>query len=68
MCWNPILYGTHELIFTIFPDKTAIMNYDKQKYKSILLATNTYRRGYYMHNPIMGNREHKYMNIFKLTP
>jgi len=36
--------GLYELIFKKFPEETICMNADKQKYKSILLATNAHRR------------------------
>jgi len=57
---TPDLY---ELIFKKFPDKTIYTNADKQKYKKNLLATNAHRRGYSMHNLIMGNKGHKYKSI-----
>jgi len=53
----------YELIFKKFPDETICTNADKQKYKSILLATNAHKRGHSMHNPIMCNKRHKYKNI-----
>jgi len=55
--------GLYKLIFKKFPDKTICTNADKQKYKSILLATNAHRRSHSMHNPIMGNKRHKYKSI-----
>jgi hypothetical protein len=55
--------GLYELIFMKFPNETIVTKLDKQKYKSILLATNAHRRGHSMHNPILGNRGHKYKNI-----
>ncbi|KAL6262099.1 hypothetical protein P5V15_007200 [Pogonomyrmex californicus] len=36
---------------------------DKQTYKSILLTSNTHRRGHSTHNPIIGNKGYKYINI-----
>jgi len=38
---TPSLY---ELIFKKFPDKTICTSIDKQKYKSILLATNVHKQ------------------------
>jgi len=55
--------GLYELIFKKFPDETICTNADKQKYKSILLTTNAHRRGHSTHNPIMGNKGHKYKSI-----
>jgi len=52
--------GLYELIFKKFSDETICTNADKQKYKSILLAINAHRRDYSTHNPIMGNKGHKY--------
>jgi len=50
----------YELIFKKFLDKTICTNADKQKYKNIPLATNAHKRGHSTHNPIMGNKGHKY--------
>jgi len=55
--------GLYELIFKKFPNETICTNADKQKYKNILLATNAHRRGHSTHNPIMGNKGHKYKSI-----
>jgi len=55
--------GLYKLIFKKFPDETICTNADNQKYKSILLATNAHRRGHSTHNPIMGNKGHKYKSI-----
>jgi len=55
--------GLYELIFKKFPDETICTNAEKQKYKSILLATNAHRRGHSTHNSIMGNKGHKYKSI-----
>jgi len=55
--------GFNELIFKKFPNETICTNADKQKYKSILLMTNAHRRGHSTHNPIMGNKGHKYKSI-----
>jgi len=52
--------GLYKLIFKKFPDETICTNADKQKYKSILLATNAHRRGHSIQNPIIGNKRHKY--------
>jgi len=51
--------GLYESIFKKFPDETICTNADKQKYKSILLATNAHRRGHSTHYPIIDNKEHK---------
>jgi len=56
---TPDLY---KLIFKKFLDETICTNADK-KYKSILLATNVHRRSNSTHNPIMGNKRHKYKSI-----
>jgi len=42
--------GFYELIFKRVPDYDVYTEYDKQKYKSILLAANTHRRNYIMHS------------------
>ena len=36
---------------------------DKQKYKSLLLATNAHRRGHNALLPVLGNKGYKYKNI-----
>jgi len=59
----PRIPSFYELIFKKFSDETICTNADKQKYKSILLTTITHRRGYSTHNPIMGNKGHKYKTL-----
>jgi len=49
--------GLYELIFKKFPNETICTNADKQKRKTILLATNAHRR-HSTHNLIMGNKGH----------
>ncbi|XP_067212825.1 uncharacterized protein [Linepithema humile] len=58
--------GMFELIFKRLPDDTLCTETDKQKYKSILLATNAYRRGHNAHLPVLGNKGYKYKHI--ITP
>ncbi|XP_067208490.1 uncharacterized protein, partial [Linepithema humile] len=58
--------GLFELIFKRLPDDTLCTEDDKQKYKSILLATNAHRRGHNAHLPVLGNKGYKYKHI--ITP
>ncbi|XP_067216995.1 uncharacterized protein [Linepithema humile] len=58
--------GLFELIFKRLPDDTLCTEADKQKYKSILLATNAHRRGHNAHLPVLGNKGYKYKHI--ITP
>jgi len=55
---TPGLYG---LIFKKIPNETIYIRV--LKYTSILLTTNAHKRGYSTHNPIMGNKGHKYKSI-----
>lgn len=55
--------GLYELIFRRLPDETLYTKDDMQKYKSILLATNAYRRNHVATDAISGNRGYKYKNI-----
>ena len=55
--------GLYELIFNKFPNESKCTNADKQKYKSILLATNAHRRGHSTENQVMGNKGYKYRKI-----
>ncbi|KAL6261889.1 hypothetical protein P5V15_006972 [Pogonomyrmex californicus] len=55
--------GLYELIFKRLPDKAIFTEDNKQTYKSILLTTNAHRRGHSTHNPIMGNKGYKNINI-----
>jgi len=55
--------GLYKLIFKKFPDQTICTNADKQKYKSILLATNAHRCDHCTHNPIMDSKGHRYKSI-----
>ena len=52
--------GLYELIFKRIPDDAVYTDADKQKYKSILLATNAHRRGHGAKNPILSNKGYKY--------
>ncbi|XP_067208173.1 uncharacterized protein [Linepithema humile] len=55
--------GLFELIFKRIPDDAIYTEDDKQKYRSILLATNAHRRGHNMLLPVLGNKGYKYKNI-----
>ena len=55
--------GLYELIFKRLPDDAIYTKDDLKKYKSILLATNAYRRGHSALMPIMGNKGYKYKHV-----
>lgn len=55
--------GLYELIFKRMPNDAVYTEDDLHKYKSILLTTNAHRRGNNMHNPVLGNKGHKYKCI-----
>lgn len=55
--------GLYELIFKRIPDDAIYTEEDKNKYKSILLATNAHRRGSNILNPVLGNKGFKYKYI-----
>jgi len=54
--------GLYELIFKRVPDDVCTED-DKQKYKSILLTTNTHRYNHDSHDRVRGNRRYKYKHV-----
>ncbi|XP_011859191.1 PREDICTED: uncharacterized protein LOC105556710 [Vollenhovia emeryi] len=59
-------YGLYELIFKRLPDDEKYTMEDLQKYKSILLATNMYKRNYNVKGQKLGTKGYKYNHI--ITP
>ncbi|KMQ84957.1 hypothetical protein RF55_16813, partial [Lasius niger] len=55
--------GLYELIFKRIPDDIIYVGDDLQKYKSILLATNTHKRNYDAQGHLRSNRGYKYKQI-----
>ena len=55
--------GLYELIFERTPDDTVCTDADKQKYKSILLATNAHRRDHVAKKPPLSNKGYKYKHV-----
>jgi hypothetical protein len=55
--------GLYELIFKKYPDEEVYTENDKQKYKSILLATNAHKRQHSALKPIISSKGYKYKHI-----
>ena len=55
--------GLYELIFKRILDDTVCTDADKQKYKSILLATNAHRRDHVAKKPPLSNKGYKYKHV-----
>ncbi|XP_071579217.1 uncharacterized protein [Temnothorax nylanderi] len=55
--------GLYELIFKKFPNDEIYTEDDKQKYKSMLLATSAHKRNHDAHARLNGNRGYKYTQI-----
>ncbi|XP_011684313.1 PREDICTED: uncharacterized protein LOC105447804 [Wasmannia auropunctata] len=60
--------GLYELIFICYPNEAVYTDDDLQKYQSILLTTNAYRRDPSAQGQIMGNKGHNLRNIFNEIP
>jgi len=55
--------GLYKLIFKRIPDDVIYTKYDKQKYKSMLLTTNTHRYNHDAYDRLRSNRGYKYKHI-----
>jgi len=55
--------GLYKLIFKKIPDYDVYTEDDKQKYESLLLATNAHRRNYIEHSHLRSNRGYKYRYV-----
>jgi len=55
--------GLYELIFKRIPDDVICTEEDKQKYKSMLLTTNTHRYNHDPHGRVRANKGYKYKHV-----
>ena len=55
--------GLYQLIFKRIPDDVIYTEEDKQKYKSMLLATNAHRRNHAEHGRLLSNKGYKYKYV-----
>ena len=55
--------GLYELIFKRIPDDLLYMEYDMNKYKSMLLATNAHKHKHQSQDRLLSNRGYKYKYV-----